>query len=68
MSSVLQSFTFNKIWKILKKFYHKDCTLYESPLVPRIPGDLVPHDAGAARVSAAGPMPACGVEAAHAVW
>ena len=68
MSSVLKSFTFNKIWKILKKFYYKDCTLYESPLVPRLPGDLVPHDAGAARVAATGAMPPCSVEATHAVW
>ena len=45
-----------------------DCTLYESPLVTRLPDDLVPHDAGAARVAATGAMSACGVETAHAVW
>ena len=49
----------------MKKAY---CTLYESPLVPRLPGDLVPHDAGAARVAAAGAMSPCSVETAHAVW
>ena len=45
-----------------------DCQLYESSLIPRLPGDLVPHDAGAAQVAATGAMPACSVEAAHAVW
>ena len=49
----------------MKKAY---CTLYESPLVPRLPDDLVPHDAGAARVTTTGAMPPCSVEATHAVW